>query len=72
MWLVAFYDAGAVFFSEDEEDLGTLFSDASDHVGSGAGLGVSGSSLFPYVGLFAAKDLDTDSWRFILRLDRQF
>jgi hypothetical protein len=71
-WLVAFYDAGAVFLSGDPEDLGTLFSEASDHAGSGAGLGVSGSSLLPYVGIFAAKDLDTDSWRFIVRLNREF
>jgi hypothetical protein len=71
-WLVAFYDAGAVFLSEDPEDFGSLFSDASDHTGSGAGLGVSGSSFLPYVGLFVAKDLDTDSWRFILRLNRPF
>lgn len=71
-WLVAFYDAGAVFMSEDPEDFGTLISDASDHIGSGAGLGVSGSSFLPYVAVFVAKDLDTDSWRFILRLNRSF
>lgn len=71
-WLVAFYDAGALFVSDDPEDFGTLFSDAGDHAGSGAGLGVSGSSFLTYVGLFLAKDLDTDSWRFIVRLNRPF
>ena len=71
-WLVAFVDAGALFVSDNPEDLGTLFSDAGDHSGSGAGLGISGSSFLPYVGLFVAKDLDTDSWRFIVRLNRPF
>ena len=40
-WLVAFYDAGALFVSEDPGDFGTLFSDAGDNAGSGAGLGIS-------------------------------
>jgi len=72
LWLVAFYDAGALFESSDPEDLGTLFSEAGDHAGSGAGLGVSGSSFLPYIGLFVAKDLDSDSWRFIVRMNRPF
>jgi hemolysin activation/secretion protein len=71
-WLVAFYDAGALFISKDPDDLGTLISDASDHAGSGTGVGVSGSSFLPYIGMFVAKDLDTDSWRFIVRLNRPF
>jgi hypothetical protein len=71
-WFVAFYDAGALFLSDDPKDFGTLFSDAGDHAGSGAGLGVSGSSFVPYLGFFVAKDLDTDSWRFIVRLNRPF
>lgn len=71
-WVVAFFDAGALFVSENPEDFGTVFSDAGDHSGSGAGLGVAGSSFLPYVGLFLAKDLDTDSWRFIVRLNRPF
>jgi hypothetical protein len=71
-WLVAFYDAGALFASDDPKDFGTLLSDAGDHSGSGAGLGVSGSSFVPYLGFFLAKDLDTDSWRFIVRLNRPF
>ena len=58
--------------SDDHADLGTLFSDAGDHAGSGSGLGISGFSFLPYVGLFLAKDLDTDSWRFIVRLNRPF
>ncbi len=71
-WFVAFYDAGALFMSEDPEDFGSLISDAEDHTGSGTGLGVAGSSFLPYVGVFAAKDLDTDSWRFIFRMNRPF
>lgn len=71
-WLVAFYDAGALFNSDDPKDFGTLFSDAGDHSGSGAGLGVSGSSFVPYLAFFLAKDLDADYWRFIVRLNRTF
>jgi len=71
-WLVAFSDTGTLFVSENPEDIGTLLSDAGDYSGSGAGLGIAGSSLLPYVGLFAAKDLDTDSWRFIVRINRPF
>lgn len=71
-WFVAFFDAGAFFVSEDPEDFGTLFSDSGDHSGSGAGVGISGSSLLPYFGMFVAKDLDTDSWRFIVRINRPF
>lgn len=71
-WFVAFFDAGAFFVSEDPKDFWTLFSDAGDHSGSGAGAGISGSSFLPYVAVFVAKDLDTDSWRFIVRLNRPF
>lgn len=72
--LLAFSDIGLLALAEDEDSpFGFLDVPMRDYVKT-AGLGISGASFLPYVGIYAAQDLDRDSFdpRFILRFERSF
>jgi hypothetical protein len=72
-WLV-FYDTGLLVEAQNPTDpLGFLETPYGDW-GKSIGIGVTGESVLPYVGVYVAKDLDNNykGLRAILRIKRSF
>ena len=72
--LLAFADAGYLTMAESPRSpFGFLDGSLGDWKKS-VGIGISGESLVPYLGIYAAQDLDAGSFspRFIIRIERSF
>lgn len=72
--VVVFSDVGQLIKTEDERSPLRFLEESFEHWGKTAGIGISGESFLPYVGLYVAKDLDggRESPRVILRINRSF
>ena len=71
---LVFADAGLLAKAEHERSPLKFLEEKFDNWGKTAGVGISGESFLPYVGLYLAKDLDgrRGSPRVILRVNRSF
>ena len=72
--LLLFSDIGLLVEAEDQNDAFEFLKTPFDEWGKSLGVGISGESVLPYVGVYVAKDLDggRDSLRAILRIERSF
>lgn len=71
---LVFGDVGLLAKADHERSPFKFLEEKFDNWGRTAGVGISGESFLPYVGLYLAKDLDgrRDAPRIILRLNRSF
>jgi hypothetical protein len=71
--VILFSDIGLLALAEDPYDSFGFLEAPFDEWGKSVGLGVSGESILPYVGVYIAHDLDrSGSLRAILRIERSF
>jgi hypothetical protein len=72
--LLAFSDIGLLAEAEDKESPFGFLDTPFENWIKTAGLGLSGQSFLPHVGLYVAQDLDRDRFdpRVILRFDKSF
>jgi hypothetical protein len=72
--LLVFYDTGLLAEADNPTDVFGFLETPYKNWGKSIGLGISGESVLPYVGLYVARDLDGgyDGVRGILRIARSF
>jgi hypothetical protein len=72
--LLVFYDTGLLVEAENPTDVFGFLETPYRDWGKSVGLGITGESVLPYVGLYVARDLDGgyDGVRVILRIKRSF
>jgi outer membrane protein assembly factor BamA len=71
--VILFSDIGLLALAEDPYDSFGFLDAPFEDWGKSIGLGVSGESILPYVGVYVAHDLDRGgSLRAILRIERSF
>jgi hypothetical protein len=72
--LLLFSDVGLLVEAKDQNDAFEFLETPFDDWGKSIGVGISGESVLPYVGVYVARGVEggQETWRAILRIERSF